>query len=148
MKTFCVFSCFIKKFLYTRSSIYEKSRRASAGPPLPALWLPALRLFGPPPPSPLPSPAPAPPSMVASPQNFLFFLFFLFFLNLCCSTHGDEALVGRVTVNAIFLGILIAVSPFLFIFALSNITIRCCCEAPSQRARATRLLLAFLFCIY
>ena len=49
-----------------------------------------------------------------------FFLFFLFFLNLYCSTHGDEALVGRVTVNAIFLGILIAVSPFLFIFALSK----------------------------
>jgi hypothetical protein len=67
---------------------------------------------------------------------------------LYCSTHGDEALVGRVTVNAIFLGILIAVSPFLFIFALSNITIRCCCEAPSQRARATRLLLAFLFCSF
>ena len=82
---------------------------------------------------------------VASSQNFLFF-YFLFFLNLYCSTHGDAALVGRVTVNAIFLGILIVVSPFLFIFALSNITIlRCCCEAPSQRARATRLLLAFLF---
>lgn len=74
----------------------------------------------------------------------MFILVFLY-----CSTHGDEALVGRVTVNAIFWGDTIAVSPFLFIFALSNITIlRCCCEAPSQRARATRLLLAFLFCSF
>lgn len=38
---------------------------------------------------------------VASSQNFLFFLFFYFCIG---STHGDEALVGRVTVNAIFLG--------------------------------------------
>lgn len=48
------------------------------------------------------------------PSKIIFFQFFyfLFFLPLCCSTHGDEALVGRVTVNAIFLGILIAVSLF------------------------------------
>ena len=38
-------------------------------------------------------------SKVAFPK--IFFKFFIFFLNLHCSTHGDEALVGRVTVNAI-----------------------------------------------